>query len=56
MIGAVFGGAVSWARNRLWKRKEEDPRPVEVNLYGPDNEVLRRVKISDPDQEPEELD
>ena len=52
VIGAVLTAAVGWAR-RLVRR---GGLPIEVILYGPKGEVLRRVRVSDPEGDPEEIE
>jgi hypothetical protein len=54
--GKAIDLAVSWA-SRRWKQEHETrerPRPISVTIYGPNGEVLKRVKVELPDGEPED--
>ncbi len=60
VVDAVLAAAILWAKQRLSRKKQEDPdrrpRPMWVTVYGPDNEVLKSVKVTLPEDEPQTED
>jgi hypothetical protein len=54
--GKAIDVAISWARGRWMQQHEQRdrPRPIGVNIYGPNGEVPRRVKVDLPDGEAED--
>jgi hypothetical protein len=59
VIDAVLAAAIVWGRDRLKKARDRDPdrkpRPIWHIIYGPDGEVLKSVKVTDPDEDPEDV-
>lgn len=58
-VGAVVIAAVAWAARRVKKAREATPdrlpRPVWVNVYGPNGDVLKSVQVPNRDEEPRDV-